>query len=155
MAPMLFLSAILNNQPIKVFNHGKMFRDFTYIDTVVNGCLRVLNQPPQPSSQWDATNPEPNHSSAPYAIYNIGGENTIQLSEFIETLEQVVGRKAQKNYQDVPAGDVLITHADMRDFEKKFGKLEVTPLAKGLRVLVDWYQQASVCRQFDHAIKNG
>ena len=151
MAPMLFLKAMLNDQPIKVFNHGKMYRDFTYIDTVIEGCLRILSQPPQPDSAWNAQSPLPNRSSAPYAIYNIGGENTIQLSEFIKTLEHVTNKVAIKKFLDVPAGDVLMTHADMTDFERSFGRLNVTPLSEGLKALVDWYQATPICQQLDFA----
>jgi len=140
MAPMLFLQAIMQQQPIKVFNHGHMQRDFTYIDTVVEGCARVLAQPPKANVNWPANQPTAEQSSAPFAIHNIGGESTVKLATFIQTLEQTLGRTAEKIFMDAPPGDVLSTHADMQAFNKAFGPLPSTPLAQGLAALYDWYQ---------------
>lgn len=139
MAPMLFLKSILTSQSIDVFNHGNMYRDFTFIDTVVEGCYRVLQQPPLPDSVWDASQPTPNRSSAPYALYNIGGEQTVKLSDFIETLENVVGKSAKKKYKNAPLGDVQSTEACMSDFYETFGSLDKVSLKDGLSALVDWY----------------
>lgn len=141
MAPMLFMDAILSKQPIKVFNHGAMFRDFTFIDTVVEGCKRVIRTPPSPDASWQADHPRPNRSSAPFVVYNIGGENTIRLTHFIETMEQVCGNKARQIMMDVPAGDVLHTEADMQDYNQVFGELPKTSLIDGLTALKTWYVQ--------------
>ena len=140
MAPMLFLQSILASQSIDVFNHGNMYRDFTFIDTVVEGCYRVLKQPPLPDSAWDASQPVPNRSSAPYALYNIGGEQTVKLSDFIKTLETVAGKSAKKKYKNAPPGDVQSTEACMRDFYATFGSLDKVSLKDGLTALVDWYR---------------
>ncbi|MAV28379.1 MAG: NAD-dependent epimerase [Legionellales bacterium] len=149
MAPMLFMDAILLKQPIKVFNHGAMFRDFTFIDTVVEGCMRVIRTPPSPDVSWQAGCPQPNVSSAPFVIYNIGGENTIRLTDFIRTMEQVCGNKAHQIMMDVPAGDVLHTEADMQDYNQVFGELPKTSLIDGLNALKTWYVQY---RAHDHDV---
>ena len=140
MAPMLFLKAILTNQPIRVFNHGNMYRDFTYIDTIVEGCHAVLQRPPSPEDSWNPKQPQPNQSSAPFAIHNIGGEQTVKLIDFISTLESVTGRKCEKHYENAPPGDVMHTEASMHDFTEKFGPLNSVSLSEGLFHLVNWYQ---------------
>lgn len=144
MAPMLFMDAILAGNPIKVFNHGAMFRDFTFIDTVIEGCKRVIEVPASSNTSWQAKTPQPNTSSAPFSVYNIGGENTIRLTDFIETMEEVCGAKAHQIMMDVPAGDVLHTEADMRDFNCRFGELPKKPLLDGLRELHAWYTEYQV-----------
>lgn len=141
MAPMMFLKSILNDQPITVFNGGKMYRDFTYIDTVVEGCCAVLKKPPMFNDGWRAQQPQTHRSVAPYAIYNIGGEQTILLSDFIETLEAVVGKRCRKKHQSMPLGDVMRTEACMQHFIADFGPLHTTDLQTGLSRLVAWYQK--------------
>ena len=140
MAPMLFLKSLLNNEPITVFNHGNMYRDFTYIDTVIEGCCSVLEKPPNISLSYDFIKPRTNQSSAPFAIYNIGGEQTVKLIEFIETLENIVGVKSKRIYKKAPAGDVIHTEASMTDFIENFGQLNVVGLKDGLSNFVKWYQ---------------
>jgi len=140
MAPMLFLDAIVNDRPIKVFNQGEMFRDFTYIDTIVDGCARVLQNPAHADPFWRTGVPAPNTSSAPFALYNIGGESTVKLTDFIATLETVVGRKVQKNFLDMPPGDIVHTEACMDDFSTRFGELESVDLAVGLQNMFSWYR---------------
>lgn len=140
MAPMIFLRALLSQTPIELFNFGDMWRDFTYIDTVVEGCCRVLQGPPEATATWDGHNALPNQSSAPYAIYNIGGESTVKLLDFVETLEAVTGVQAQKILKPMPLGDVQMTAADMTDFTKRFGALPVVKLEHGLQQLTQWYR---------------
>ena len=140
MAPMLFLDAIVNDRPIKVFNQGEMFRDFTYIDTIVDGCARVISKPTSSDVGWRADDERVNRSSAPFAIYNIGGESTVKLTDFISTLESVLGRKAHCVFTDMPPGDVLHTEACMDDFVEQFGRLECIDLKIGLQNLFSWYR---------------
>ena len=148
MAPILFLDAILHNKPIKVFNHGNMHRDFTYIDSIIEGCYKVLQTPPSQSEQWLPKDPKPNHSSAPFRIFNIGGESKVKLMTFIETLEQVVGQSANKHYHEMQQGDVVSTEADMTDFNRTFGSLSHTHLSDGLQSLYSWYH--SYLKQENH-----
>jgi UDP-glucuronate 4-epimerase len=140
MAPMIFLRALHTQTSIELFNHGDMWRDFTYIDTVVEGCCRVLTTPPQATTTWDGHIAAPNQSSAPYAIYNIGGESTVKLLDFVSTLESVTGIAAHKILKPMPLGDVQMTAADMTDFTKKFGALPVVKLEHGLQQLAQWYR---------------
>ena len=111
MAPMLFTDAILNDRAIKVFNHGKMSRDFTYVDDIVDGIIKVLDKPAISSKDFDAQNPSPAISSAPYRIYNIGNNAPVSLMEFIETIETSLEKKAEKNSMEMQAGDVESTYA--------------------------------------------
>jgi len=140
MAPMLFTDAILNDRAIKVFNHGKMSRDFTYIADIVDGIVKVIDNPAIPNSSFDTSNPDPSSSLAPYRIYNIGNNAPLSLMTFIETIEDALGKKAEKNFMPMQDGDVVSTYADvsglMRDFEYKPN----TPLAKGVGEFVTWYR---------------
>jgi UDP-glucuronate 4-epimerase len=140
MAPMLFTDAILNDRAIKVFNHGKMSRDFTYIADIVDGIVKVIDNPATTNSSFDTSNPDPSSSLAPYRIYNIGNNAPLSLMTFIETIEDALGKKAEKNFMPMQDGDVVSTYADvsglMRDFEYKPN----TPLAKGVGEFVTWYR---------------
>ena len=115
MALFLFTKAILENKPIQVFNHGKMQRDFTYIDDIIEGVVRVMGRLPKPNPEWRGDDPDPGTSYAPYKIYNIGNNNPVELIEFMEEIENALGRKAQKEFVDLQPGDVPATYADVDD----------------------------------------
>ncbi|WP_027183803.1 NAD-dependent epimerase [Desulfovibrio inopinatus] len=140
MALFLFTRAILENKPITVFNNGKMRRDFTYIDDIVEGIIRVLAQPAQPNPNWDASHPDPSTSPAPYRLYNIGNHNTVELGHFIEVIESCLGMKAQKNYLPIQPGDVEATYANVDALIENVGFSPSTPLEKGIQAFVDWYR---------------
>ena len=140
MAPMLFTDAILNHRAIKVFNNGKMSRDFTYIDDIVDGVIKVIDNPAQSNPQWDSDNPEINSSSAPYKIYNIGNHAPLPLMEFIETLENALGQKAQKNFMPMQDGDVVSTYADVSGLMNDFNYKPDTKLVDGIEEFVKWYK---------------
>ncbi|QOR62344.1 NAD-dependent epimerase [Sulfurovum sp. ST-21] len=140
MAPMLFTDAILNDRPIKVFNHGKMSRDFTYIDDIVNGIVQVIDHPSAPDPDWNAQNPAPESSSAPYRLYNIGNNAPVALMEFIETLENALGKKAEKNFLPMQDGDVVSTYADVSGLMKDFDYRPDTKLSDGISKFVTWYR---------------
>jgi UDP-glucuronate 4-epimerase len=140
MAPMLFADAILNDRAIKVFNHGKMSRDFTYIDDIVDGIVKVIDKPATPTKDFDTSHPDPSRSLAPYRIYNIGNNAPLSLMTFIETLEDALEKKAEKNFMDIQDGDVVSTYADVSDLIKDFGYKPETPLDKGVGAFVAWYK---------------
>ena len=140
MALFLFTKAILEDKPIDVFNHGKMQRDFTYIDDIVEGVIRVLGKIPEPNPQWRGNAPDPGSSYARYKIYNIGNNNPVQLSEFIEHIEKALGKSGLKNYMDIQPGDVPATYADIDDLVRDVGFKPSTPLAEGIQKFVDWYK---------------
>lgn len=131
MAPWLFTEAILRGEPIKVFNHGRLQRDFTYIDDIVEGILRVLAQPPQ--------------GDCPHTLYNIGNHQPVELMTFISTIEQALGREAEKIYLPMQDGDVSITYADTQKLRDAVGFSPDTPLADGMRRFVDWYRAYHQC----------
>lgn len=131
MAPWLFTEAILRGEPIKVFNHGRLQRDFTYIDDIVEGILRVLAQPPQ--------------GDCPHTLYNIGNHQPVELMTFISTIEQALGRKAEKIYLPMQDGDVPITYADTQKLRDAVGFSPDTPLADGMQRFVDWYRAYHQC----------
>ncbi|MDD4329154.1 MAG: NAD-dependent epimerase [Aliarcobacter sp.] len=141
MAPMLFADAILNDRAIKVFNHGNMSRDFTYVADIVDGIIKVIDNPSKSSESFNPENPNPALSSAPYKIYNIGNNAPVQLLDFIETLEIKIGIKAKKNFMDMQAGDVVSTYADTNDLIKDFGYKPDTKLAVGIEQFVVWYKK--------------
>lgn len=140
MAPFLFTSAILEGRPIKVFNNGHMKRDFTYVDDIVEGVVRVADLIPQTNSSFDASNPDPATSKAPYKIYNIGNNQPVELLKFIETIEEKTGKKAEKIFMPMQAGDVVATYADVSDLMKDTGFSPSTPLDVGIGKFVDWYR---------------
>ena len=141
MAPMLFTDAILHNRPIKVFNFGKMSRDFTYIDDIVAGLIKVIDNPATENSTWDAENPEIQSSSAPYRIYNIGNNAPVDLMKFIETIENALGKTAEKNMLPIQPGDVESTYADTSELIKYFNYKPYTPLDQGVSKFVKWYRE--------------
>jgi UDP-glucuronate 4-epimerase len=139
MSPMLFSRAILAGEPIRVFNHGKMRRDFTYIDDIVEGVARVLERPPA-SANPGLEEGDADGAGAPHAIYNIGNHEAVELETFIATLEQLLGRKAIRDYQPMQAGDVPATYASIDRLRAATGFAPRTPLALGLSRFVDWYR---------------
>ena len=140
MAPFLFTKAILSGQPIGVFNYGKMRRDFTYIDDIIEGVVRVIDNIPQPNPNWSPEAPDPGTSKAPYKIYNIGNNQPVELMRFIEVLEDCLGKKAEKNLLPIQMGDVPATYADVDDLIKDVGFKPNTPIEKGIESFVDWYK---------------
>ena len=140
MAPLLFTKAIFEGRPIQVFNGGRMRRDFTYVDDVVEGVLRVARHPAAPDPHHDREAPAPDRSDAPYRIYNVGNADPVELLRFIETLERVIGRPARKVAAPMQPGDVLVTSAEVTSLEQDFGALPHTPLERGLSELVAWYR---------------
>jgi UDP-glucuronate 4-epimerase len=140
MALFLFTKAIMEDKPIKVFNHGKMQRDFTYIDDIVEGVVRVMENVPEPNPSWSSDHPDPATSYKKYKIYNIGNNNPVQLSEFIEEIESALGKKAKKDYMDMQPGDVPATYADIDDLIKDVNFKPATPLSEGIQKFIDWYK---------------
>jgi UDP-glucuronate 4-epimerase len=141
MALFLFTEAILNDRPIQVFNHGRMERDFTYIDDIVEGVVRVMHRAPRSNPNWDSTNPDPSSSPAPYRLYNIGNNNRVQLMDFIQALEDCLGKKARKEYLPLQPGDVPRTSADVQDLMQDVGFQPNTPIHTGIQQFVNWYQE--------------
>jgi len=139
MALFLFTKAILAKQPIDVFNYGKMRRDFTYIDDIVEGVVRVMDKIPEPNLAWSGDAPDPRTSKAPYKIYNIGNNQPVELMRFIEVLENCLGVKAQKNLLPLQPGDVPATYADVDDLVKDVGFKPSTPIEVGIQRFVAWY----------------
>ncbi|MBS3778887.1 MAG: NAD-dependent epimerase [Desulfovermiculus sp.] len=141
MALFLFTDAILQDRPIQVFNHGQMERDFTYIDDIVEGVVRVIHRTPRSNPDWDSNNPDPSSSPAPYRLYNIGNNNSVQLMHFIQALEDCLGRKARKEYLPLQPGDVPRTYADVQDLIEDVGFQPNTPIEKGIQEFVRWYRE--------------
>ncbi len=140
MALFLFTKAIINDEAIDVFNHGDMIRDFTYVDDIVEGVIRVLDNVPAPNSSWDSDKADPATSSAPYRVFNIGNSDPITLMEFIEAIETAIGKTAVKNFMDLQPGDVPATHADVSELEKITGYKPQMPVKDGIAKFVAWYR---------------
>jgi len=140
MSPFLFTKAILEGRPIDVFNHGKMQRDFTYIDDIVEGVMRVLDTIPMPNPSFDRSAPDAASSDAPYRLYNIGNDTPVELMTLIETIENAVGKKAVRNMLPMQAGDVVATHADIEDLRQAVGFVPHTPLKEGVEKFVAWFK---------------
>ena len=140
MAPFLFTRAILAGQPIQVFNHGDMQRDFTYIDDVVEGIARVMGKIPVPDPSWSGESPDPGSSRAPYRIYNLGNHQPVSLLRFIEILEGALGKKARKEFLGMQAGDVQATYADIQDLQEAVGFAPRVPIERGIAEFVKWYR---------------
>jgi UDP-glucuronate 4-epimerase len=140
MALFLFTSAILAGEPIKVFNHGRMQRDFTYIDDIAEGVVRVAENPAQPSHAFDAAHPDPATSWAPYRLYNIGNHNPVNLMDYIAAIERCLGKKAEKNFLPMQAGDVAATNADISELQQAVGFAPRTTVDEGVRRFVEWYR---------------
>jgi len=140
MAYFSFTRDIIAGKPIKVFNHGKMERDFTYIDDIIEGIVRLMDRIPAANKDWDETKDDISTSFAPYKIYNIGNNEPVSLLRFIEILEVKIGKKAEKIYMDMQPGDVLRTYADVSDLERDIGFRPSTSLEQGLDEFVKWYK---------------
>lgn len=139
MAYFLFTKAILEDRPIDVFNNGKMKRDFTYIDDIVEGVVRIIDTVPEPDPNWNGDDPDPATSYCPYRIYNIGNNKQEDLLYFIEVLEECLGRKAKKNFLPMQNGDVPETYANVDDLTRAIGFKPSTTVEQGLKLFVDWY----------------
>jgi UDP-glucuronate 4-epimerase len=140
MAYFLFTKAILNNEPIKVFNEGKMERDFTFIDDIVEGIVRVIDNPPSGNPDWNPKSPEADSSTAPYKIYNIGNNAPVNLMEFITTIEKAIGKEAVKKMLPMQPGDVEITFADIQTLIDDLGYQPKTTVKDGISEFIKWYK---------------
>ncbi|MCL6524823.1 MAG: NAD-dependent epimerase [Thermoflavifilum sp.] len=140
MALFLFTRNILANKPIQVFNYGEMIRDFTYVTDIVEGVKRVIEHPATPHPDWDAQNPDPAYSSAPYRIYNIGNSRPVKLMDYIHAIEKVLGKKAQLEKLPMQPGDVHATFADMQDLIEAVDYKPATPVEEGVRKFIEWYR---------------
>ncbi len=140
MALFLFTKAILEDKPIDVFNFGNMKRDFTYIDDIVEGVIRVTDNPPKGNENWSGQNPDPACSKAPYKVYNIGNSSPVLLMDFIEAIEKALGKKAEKNMMPIQPGDVPATWADVTDLKRDVGYKPDTPIQEGINRFVEWYR---------------
>jgi UDP-glucuronate 4-epimerase len=141
MALFLFTRAILEDKPIKVFNQGKMSRDFTYVDDIVEGVVRVMDRIPESDPDWTGENPDPSSSRAPYRVYNIGNNSPVELLRFIEIIEEKTGKKAKKEMLPMQPGDVPATWADVEDLMRDTGFSPSTPLEKGVEKFVSWFRE--------------
>lgn len=137
----LFTKAILEDRSIDVYNYGKMKRDFTYIDDIVEGVIKVIDKIPEQNPCWNGGNPDVSSSYAPYKLYNIGNNNPVDLMKFIEILEDCLGIKAKKNLMPIQLGDVPVTCANIDDFIKDIGFKPSTPIEKGIEKFVEWYKE--------------
>ncbi len=141
MALFLFTKAILEDRAIDVYNYGDMRRDFTYIDDIVEGLVRVIDNPPKGNPSWSGKNPDPSSSKAPYKIYNIGNNNPVKLMDFIEAIEEKIGKEAKKNMLPIQAGDVPETYANVSDLIEDLGYKPATPIKEGIDRFITWYRE--------------
>lgn len=141
MAPFQFVRAILEDKPLKVFNYGNHRRDFTYIDDIVEGVIRVLDHPAQSNSQWNGRQPDPASSAAPWRVYNIGNSQPVKLLDYIEAFEAALGKTAKKELLPLQPGDMPDTYADVADLENNFGYRPQTPFKEGVQRFVDWHRR--------------
>jgi len=141
MALFLFTKAILEGRPIKVFNHGRMQRDFTYIDDIVEGVVRIMGKIPAANPHWSGDAPDPGTSYARYKIYNIGNNQPVTLGRFIQIIEETLGREAEKEYMDLQPGDVPATYADVDDLMADVGFKPSTALETGISNFIAWYRE--------------
>ena len=140
MALFLFTEAILKGEPIKVFNHGEMVRDFTYVDDIVEGIKRVIENPPKGNAAWSGATPEPSTSKAPYKIYNIGNNDPVKLMDFVAAIEKELGMKAEKIMMDIQPGDVPATYANVQDLMDDLGYRPQTDIHFGIKQFLNWYR---------------
>jgi len=139
MALFLFADAIIDEKPLNIFNYGRMVRDFTYVQDIVESIFRLMKKPVELPVQWNATIPDLGRSSAPYQVFNIGNSNPVELIEYVEALEKAIGRTAKRNYLDIQPGDVLETHADSQALENYIGYRPQTSVKRGVELFVEWY----------------
>jgi len=141
MALFAFTKAILEGRPIQIYNHGRMRRDFTYIDDIVEGVVRIAALPASPDAGWTGERPDPATSRAPYRLFNIGNDAPVELMDFVQALEQALGKTAVKEFLPMQAGDVLATHADVSELREATGFRPSTSVAEGVARFVAWYQE--------------
>jgi UDP-glucuronate 4-epimerase len=139
MAYFKFAEAILNGKPIDVYNEGNMLRDFTYIDDITEGVTAAIDRIPAKNDNFNALTPLPSRSRAPFVIYNLGNNNPVKLTDFIDVLENALGRKAEKRYLGMQAGDVPVTMADIDEAKKELGWEPGTKITEGLRLFTEWF----------------
>ncbi|MFH4875575.1 NAD-dependent epimerase [Staphylococcus cohnii] len=139
MALFKFTKAIVNDEVIDVYNHGNMMRDFTYVDDIVEAISRLVKKPASPNKEWSGANPDPSSSYAPYKIYNIGNNSPVRLMEFVEAIENKLGKEAKKNYMDLQPGDVPETYANVDDLFRDIDFKPETTIQDGVNKFVDWY----------------
>ncbi|GMG63770.1 NAD-dependent epimerase [Tetragenococcus halophilus] len=139
MALFKFTKAIINDEAIDVYNHGKMLRDFTYVDDIVEAVSHLVNKPATPNPEWSGADPDPSSSSAPYKIYNIGNNSPVRLMKFVEAIENKLGKVAKKNYMDLQPGDVPETYANVDDLYRDIDFKPETTIQDGVNRFVDWY----------------
>ncbi|MBX2857016.1 MAG: NAD-dependent epimerase [Cellvibrionaceae bacterium] len=140
MAPFLFTKGVVEGTTINIYNQGNMYRDFTYIDDIVEGVVRATDKIPTANKDWDSSSPDPASSFAPYKIYNIGNNTPVKLMDFVEAIENAVGKKAIKNFMPMQPGDVPSTFAEIRRLEADVGFKPATPLQAGIDQFVQWYK---------------
>ncbi len=140
MALFLFTKAIIDGKPINIFNNGEMSRDFTYVDDIVEGVIRVNDNPPKGNPQWNGKNPDPGTAKAPYTVYNIGNNSPVKLMDFISIIEKSLGTEAKKNFMPMQAGDVAATYADVEDLINNLGYKPSTSLEHGVGEFIKWYK---------------
>lgn len=140
MALFLFTKAILEGKPIDVFNNGDMVRDFTYVDDIVEGIIKVIDNPPSGNKEWSGEYPDPATSPAPYRLFNIGNSSPVNLMDYIGAIEDTLGKTAIKNFLSMQPGDVLATHADISQLEKEIGYKPTTSVKEGIKRFVEWYK---------------
>ena len=145
MALFKFTRGILNDEPIPIYNHGQMVRDFTYVDDVVEGVVRVLDRPAKPNSAWDSNDPDPATSRAPYRVYNIGNDRPVLLLDYIAAIERTLGKKAKLDLLPMQPGDVTSTQANVTELENAVGFRPRTSIDEGIRRFVEWYRSYYGC----------
>ena len=141
MALFLFTKAILEGRTIDVFNHGQMIRDFTFVDDIAEGVVRVIDRPATADPEFDPAKPDPARSNAPYRVFNIGNSDPVKLMDFIEAIEQAVGQVAKKNFMPLQDGDVPATFADVSELTAWTGFKPATPIVEGVGRFVRWYRE--------------
>lgn len=141
MALFLFTRAILSGEKIKVFNYGNHRRDFTYVDDIVEGVIRVLDKPAEPNPEWNGANPDPGSSRAPWRVYNIGNHKPVELLDYISAIESSLGMTAEKELLPLQPGDVPDTFADVEDLVREFDYQPSTSVEEGVERFVDWYRE--------------
>ena len=141
MALFIFTKAILENKPIDVYNYGKMERDFTYISDIIQGIVKVNDNPPKGNKNWNSKNPDPSSSKAPYKIYNIGNSKPVELMSFVKTIEEELGIKAHINLLPIQPGDVPATYADVTDIAETLGYKPEVSVKEGIRNFINWYKE--------------
>lgn len=141
MAYFSFTKKIFSNEEIEIYNNGEMSRDFTYIDDLRDALGKIIFKPPKPSESWDSSSPSPNESNAPFKIFNIGNNNPVRIMDFVETIEEITGRKFRKKFIGMQLGDVKNTYADINDIKNEFGFDPKTTIYDGMKEFINWYKE--------------